>query len=585
MDADEGVYVAPMDLEVLARFTIEEDSENEDQPGHELQSFSVSELENSSSDSATRSAWSGRSNNPSSESEQSTDEDSGFDNEDDEVLYEGGSDVEAVGRPSRRRPRENENSQVLSPQIIILSDSSQQSDTDLQDSDGNGTFNDVEEDTYITSDDNSQFSNNDESSECVMMARGRCRHVSKSETEDDSGKDDDSDGSEHDVYVISDDDDESSKDPIEAGKEAVDEASSEYDCQPTHRKQPSQRPSLHRNILNAPESEPDIDTQDDSDEPIHQRKSVRQVQRRNNTDKQEQYRMAKPPPSPQHGSSEASSSRIQLRKKRPQSYSFSTGFSSPSDDDGMVSDFQESIKESRSRSSRSSRTSRLSTSTLRAKHPPLSSRHSKVATKVSTRSSHASRDHHSKKAIPDSSEDSAIDEFVSTRTLKSNARSTFTYSTRSVSTSHSNKGAIAGGQTMSRRKRTIVYDDDVSDDDVSDDNSDYGRSDTAPIRSPLRVTRTHVKKRTAAESDVSDSLPRTRTRSRPVGTQSHARKRIRIEEEDDISDDSGKFRSEHVASTRKVNRKPREGRGSASRRTKMPVNVVEDSLDDTDDFE
>lgn len=584
-DANEGIYVAPIDLEVLARFTIEEDSENEDLPGHELQSFSVSEFEGSSSESTTRNAWSSMSSNPFSESDQSTEEDGGFDDanvldDDDEVRYESGSDDEAVGRPSRRRLRENDNAPVLSPQVIILSDSTQQSDTDLQDSDGDSTFSCVEKDTSITSDDNSEVANNNESSESVVMARalrGRRRQVSKSETEGDSGKDDD-DSSGEDVYVISDNDVESSKDSIEASQESVDEASSESDYQPTHGKRQSQRPSQHRHALNTSESDPDTDTQDDGDEPIHHSISVRHARRRINTATQEQYRTPTPPPSPPQVSSVASPSRIQLRKKRAQSYSFPTDFSSPSDGDGMVSDFQESIKKSKSRSSGTSRSSQSSTSAQREKPVPLPSRRSKVATKVATHSIHASRGYRATKEIPGSSEGSDMDEFVNTRTLKSNERSPSTYGARPVSKSNSSKSAMMNGRILSRKTRFIVYDD------VGEGSSDNGRSGAVPASTSLRVARNQDKKRAATESDVSDNLPRTRTRSRPVATQSHSRKRIRIEE-DDTSDDSGKYRSEHTASTRKGNRKAKESRGSASRRAKTPVIIVEDSMDDTEDFE
>ncbi|KAK3840672.1 MAG: hypothetical protein JOS17DRAFT_727820 [Linnemannia elongata] len=271
-DDDEGVYDAPMDLEVLARFTIEEDSENENRPGRERPTSPDSESEYNSSDNEAH-----RSDTSSSESDPSYEEDGGPAHEDalsgdGEVLHEDQSDDEAMARPSRRRRQEdNNNTPVLPSQVIIISDSTGHSDDDFQGSDGDGASSSNEEDRFIPSDANSQDSYS-ESSESIVMTRapnGRFRQVLKANSKNRSDRKNDGSSGE-DTFVTSDDYGDHSQ-------ESVDEASQESDWQPCFRKRSRQRSSQHRHALNTPVSGSGSNTQDEDNVPILPQKSFRQT--------------------------------------------------------------------------------------------------------------------------------------------------------------------------------------------------------------------------------------------------------------------------------------------------------------------
>lgn len=262
-DADEGVYDAPMDLEVLARFTVEEDSENENRPGHERPSSPDSESEYNSSDNAAH-----RSDTTSSESDPSDEEDGRPAHEDalggdDEALHGDESEDEVMSRPSRRQRRENNsNTSVLSQNVTIINDSTEHGDDDFRGSDGDGSSSSNKEDRFIPSDDSSRDTYSESSESIVMTSapKGRCRRVPKTKSKDHSDRKDDGSSGE-DMFVISDNDGDSSQ---------------ESDWQPTYRKRPRQRSSQNRHALNTPEFESDSDTQDEDDVPVI-RKSFRQA--------------------------------------------------------------------------------------------------------------------------------------------------------------------------------------------------------------------------------------------------------------------------------------------------------------------
>ncbi|KAF9139994.1 hypothetical protein BGX30_007176 [Mortierella sp. GBA39] len=571
-DVDEGVYGAPIDLEVLARFTIEEDSENENRPGHGRPPSPDSESEYSSSDNAAH-----RSDTTSTESDPSDEEDGGPGHEDaldgdDEVFHGNESEDEAMARPSRRRRQEdNTNASVLSPKVATINDSTGHSDDDFQGSDGGGSSSSNEEDRFIPNDNNSQDSNI-ESTESIVMVRapkGRYRQVPKPKSNDRSNRKDGVSG--EDMFVISDDDGDSSQ-------ESVDEASQESDWQPTYRKRSRQRSSQHRHTLNTPESEPDSDTQDEDDVPVIPRKLLRQVPGGNSAARQEKHRTSSLPPLPPQESSKAPS-KTQLRKKHPRSNALPASLDSSDDDDCTASEGQVSIKKPKSRSSHPS------TSQPRTKLVTSSSSVSRPATKtnVMSRTYRPSNDYRAAKVVPGSSEDFDMDNFVNTRSFKSNARSTPTYNARSVSTSHSDKGLTMETRSISHRKRVIIIDDDDSDDGQNHSNRDRN---LAPANSTWRATKGLEMRKAVIKSDVPDSPPRTKPRPRAVVAQSHTRKRNRIEDENgvvsghwDIFDESG-----YSAPARKNGRSSRESGGSESSKAKSTVVVAEDMGDDAEVF-
>ncbi|KAF9543357.1 hypothetical protein EC957_000948 [Mortierella hygrophila] len=568
---DEAVYDAPIDLEVLARFTIEEDSENENRPGHERPPSPDSESEYNSSDNAAH-----RSDTTSSESDPSDEEDGGPTHVDaldgdDEVFHGDENDDEAMARPSRRRRQvDNTNASVLSPEVTIINDSTGHSNDDFLGSDGGGSSSSNEENRFILSDNNSQDSNVDSTESIVARApKGRCRQVPKLKSKDRGNRKDGVSG--EDMLVISDDDGDSSQ-------ESVDEASQESDWQPTYRKRSRQRSSQHRHALNTLESEPDSDAQDEDDVPVRPRKLLRQVRGRNSAARQEKHRTPPPPPSPPQESSKAPS-KTQLRKKRPRSNALSASLDSSDDDDCTASDGQLSIKKPKSRPSHPS------SSQPRAKPVASSSSVSRPATEpnVMSRTYHPSSDHHATKVVPGSSEDFDMDDFVNTRPFKSNARSTPTYNALSVSASHSDKGLTMEARSISHRKRVIIIDDDESDDGQNHSNRDRN---LAPAKSTWQATKGLEMRKAATESDDPDSPPRTKPRPRAVVAQSHTRKRNRVEDNNDvvsghwnIFDESG-----YSAPARNNGRSSRESGGSESSKVKSTVAVVEDMGDDVEVF-
>ncbi|KAG9065360.1 hypothetical protein KI688_002685 [Linnemannia hyalina] len=569
-DVDEAVYDAPIDLEVLARFTIEEDSENESRPGHERPPSPDLESEYNSSDNAAH-----RSDTTSSESDPSDEEDGGpahvdaLDG-DDEVFHGDESDDEAMARPSRRRRQvDNTNASALSPEVAIINDSTGHSDDDFQGSDGGGSSSGNEENRFIPSDSNSKDSNVEPTESIVTRARkGRCRQVPKPKSKDRSNRKDGVNG--EDVFVISDDDGDSSQ-------ESVDEASQESDWQPRYRKRSRQRSSKHRHALNTPESEPDSDTQDEDDAPVIPRKLLRQVRGRNSAARQEKHRTSPPPTSPPQESSKAPS-KTQLRKKRPRSNALPANLDSSGDNDCTASDGQVPIKKPKSRSSH------LSTSQPRTKLVASSSSVSRPATEPNVMSrTYLSNDHRATKVVPGSSEDFDMDDFVNTRPFKSNARSTPTFNARSVSASHSSKSPTMEARSISHRKRVIIIDDDDSDDGQNHSNRDRN---LAPANSTWQATKGLEIRKAATESNDPDSPPRTKPRPRAVVAQSHTRKRNRIEDDNNMVSGHWNIFDEPGYSTpaRKNGRSSRESGGSESSKVRSTVAVAEDMGDDAEVF-
>ncbi|KAF9297386.1 hypothetical protein BGZ88_010219 [Linnemannia elongata] len=568
-DADEGVYDAPMDLEVLARFTIEEDSENENRPGHERPSSPDSQSEYNSSNHAAH-----RSDTTSSESDWSDGEDDGPAHEDvldddDEVLH-GEESEEVMPRPSRRRLQEGDNhTSVLSSKVIVINDSTGHSDDDFQGSDVDGSSSSNEEDRFIQSEDNSQDSNNEPSESIVMTKapKGRSRQAPKPKRKDRSDRKDDGTSGEY-VHVISDDDSDSSQ-------ESVDEASQESDWQPTYRKRPRQRPRQHRHALNTPESVSGSDTQEEDYVPVIPRKNFGQVPGRSSAVGREKHSTSSPPPSPSQEPSNAPS-KTHLRKKRPRSNALPASFNSSNDDYDTACDVQVSIKKSKSRPSSSSRSSQPSTSQTRTKPVLSSSSLSSTPTKPSVmpRTYRPSNDHSATKAVPGSSDEFDMEDFVYTRPFKSNARSTPTYNTRSGSTSHSSKGLMMEGCSVSRRKRVIISDDD-------DSNRD---SKATPAKSTWPATKNLEQRKITTESDVPDSPPKTRSRPRAAITQSYTRKRSRIEHDNDVLSEHRHILDEsgYTTPARKKGRSSGENNGSESNKFKATVAVAEDTGDDAE---
>ncbi|KAG0276015.1 hypothetical protein BGZ95_008114 [Linnemannia exigua] len=575
---DEGVYVAPVDLEFYARYAIEDDSDSEVQPQHELRPLFGSDSEDNFSENTAPNSLGSRSSTASSGSD--LEYDNGSPGEDalqgnDEVTSENESECEVVARPSRRQVEED-NYRPLSPIVVVLSDNTS--------SEGDKSFGRADSDTSIASDDDNQHINSD-SSESVMraavrMSRRRQEFESVIEYEGE-GAPGDVDGV--DVFVISDDDDES-------GRESADEASQESDPQPKHRK----RPNLQRHVLSTPESEPDADSSSEHDEPILQRKSTRRIQSCRNVARQEQYQSPSPPPSPPQDSSVAPS-RIRLRKMRPQSYVLSTGEGSLSDD-SVESDYLESITKERLRL----RTSRFSRPSTSQPQPKPASRQLRVTPKL--KACQTSNGHRVIEESPDNRETPDSVGLPYRSVPKSNTRSRFAYDRRSKSSSHTSKNTMVGHRTPIRRKRPIVYDDD----DNNSDNNSYdnigenmdnrlivssmSEVEADSFHSTPRSRKSQEKRqplgsiRVSPESSGSDSPPRTRPRKRTSPNQPRARKRIRIDDGDDSSDNPDKYSDlDFHAPPQEVSKRLKESHGVSSK--PKSVVVAEDSLDDMEDFQ
>ncbi|KAG0203726.1 hypothetical protein BGX33_008926 [Mortierella sp. NVP41] len=599
LDLDESIFVAPMDLEVLARFTVEDDSEEEgggsedsDEQGLEPRSSSSSpESDNSYIDHATRS---NRTSSASFDGEQDMEGGDALASEESDIQFEGEneSEDEVFARPSRRRTETDDDTSMTSPQVIVLSDSSGQSDNEYQESDGNDSVNeDNTGGTVVSRDNDSQDSDYFGGSVGVAKAKTtssqhRRAFVFENDDEsdieaDDAREEDHDDGAdekdvveisdeEEDVVEVSDEEEDavevsdeeedvvevSEEDFDDASDDMVNEASEESDYQPKYQKQPSQR----RHALNTPESEPDADTEDDQPHP--QKRSTRETQNHGKSARQGRHRASSPPPSPPKN---AAGSRIKLRKKRPRSYVLPWD-DNPSSDDSLVSDYQSSRCKSKARDRRSRRPS---TTPSRSTTASLSARSSRVSSHSSASSDRATSHHRSRMERSGANEDSDMDEPFSRSTFNANSRPTSTYGTRSAAALNTSRSTTTGDRALNRRKRIIIG-DDVSDEDDDDDQGSSGlKYNAAPTHSTSRPTRSQERRKAApsqaaTKSDSSDSLPRTRTRA--IAHQSQPRKKIRIQDDSGTSDD-GSNGPDHAASDRKV-AKMSEGSRNTPRKAK-----------------
>ncbi|KAF9903963.1 hypothetical protein EC991_003181 [Linnemannia zychae] len=579
LDDDEGVYAAPVDLEVYARYAIEDDSDNEDLSQHGLRSSAGSDSEDNFSENTAPNSWNSSSSSASSDGGVEDDNGSASEvalHDDDDEVLEHGAEHKVVTRSSRRRIQGDKFNPPMSPTVIILSDGTN--------SDAEGSFGEVESDTFSVSDEDNQQSKSDSSeSELGMTMRtSQRRQESESMDENDSERvSDDFSGEE--VYVISDDDD------VAPNDKSGEESSQESHSQPNYRRRVSQQ----RHALNTPESEPDADTSDYCDEPALQRKNSHRTQRRHILAKQGKQRSPSPLPTPPQ-EPPVEPSRIRLRKKRAQNYALLASEGSVSDD-SMESDYQQSVKkkQSKSRLSRSTRSSHSSKPPISLPRPEPASKHPRGASK--SKVVRVSNGHGSMQEDIDSNEESESDGL--------HYRSA---STRPSAPSHPSKRTVPGHHALSRRKRRIIYNDeddnDRSDSKDDDYSGEYGDdqsyvspgsdSDSVAFNSTLQVSKTRRKRRAKgsirgpSESSDSDSLPRIRTRRRAFSNQPRARKRVRIQDDDDeASDDLGKTsNSDYGTSPRKVSRESIESRGISSRANPRMI-VAEDSLDETTDFQ
>ncbi|KAF9924096.1 hypothetical protein FBU30_005860 [Linnemannia zychae] len=236
LNDDEGVYVAPMDLEILAKFAIEDDSETENRSTHEILSESESEIRSGSglesednfTENTAQDVMSNRSSSIASDSELSIEGDNDFkdtklhnycdiaDVEDSDI---GGERLVTV-RPSRRQLRYNRHISRISPEVIVLSDSIEENYNDQQDSDRDGSFDRFDTESSIESDrDSLSGENNKHKSVLMTKPRKVRRHKFSVNRIEDSGSEEDDPGDFYgqesemssnsnsiDVYVISDDD-------------------------------------------------------------------------------------------------------------------------------------------------------------------------------------------------------------------------------------------------------------------------------------------------------------------------------------------------------------------------------------------
>ncbi|KAF9132980.1 hypothetical protein BGW39_010873 [Mortierella sp. 14UC] len=577
-DDDEGVYVAPVDLEFYARYAIEDDSDNEDQLQRDLRSSAGSDSGDNFSENTAPNSWSSRSSNASSDGDAEDGDGSASEDAlhgDDEEALEQGSEREVVTRSSRRRGQDDHYSSPMTPTVIVLSDGT--------DSDADGSFGEADADIFTTSDDDNEQSNSDGSESGVMVTVRTSRHHQESESmeEDDSeNMFDDISGEE--VYVISDDD-------VEPNDKSGEELSQESDPQPNY----GRRPSQQRQALNTPESEPDTDTSGYCDEPVIQRETTRRIQSRHNVAKQGKYRSPSPLPSPPR-EPRVAPSRIRLRKTRPQNYAFFASEGSLSDE-STESDYQQSVKKQQSKS-RSSRSSRPLTSRLRPTPAPKHLRDASIS-----KARRMSNGHRSTQEVPDSNEESESSGPPYKPAFKSRSAST---NGIQLSTSRTNQGTTPGYHALNRRKRPINYDDDTdarsdnkhddySGEDVDDQLYVSPRSDSDAVlfKSAPRASKSQEKRqvrrsiRIPSESSGSDSPPGTRTRRRVSSSQPRARKRIRIHDDDDASEVPDKTSdSNHIASSRKVSKRSKENRRVSSIANSRVI-VAEDSLDEMDDFQ